>query len=187
MSVSILCRGVIKPKCWKADRVHILTQWRLSWGAVVFPGRPYIQISKVNLSNCNSFCSIHVLLKFLGSFSRLSHHFIPLICFDIFWVYKVTQCTFSLHPGWVQTGNNTSQQCVAYHNHLYPFVAKQWPLVAVVIITAAKEEVSRSSIESAKEELDGWVKQAQDFHSGEHCSCPVWNQKTTLSSFKYLM
>ena len=46
--------------------------------------------------------------------------------------------------------------------------------MAVVITTATNEEVRQSRIrETTPHKMDGWVKQAQDFHAGDSCLCPV--------------
>ncbi len=36
-----------------------------------------------------------------------------------------------------------------------------------------------------KIEVDGWMGKTQDFHTGEQTSCPIGNQKSTLSYFKH--
>ena len=63
---------------------------------------------------------------------------------------------------------------------IFILLIRQWHLVAVVIITAAKEEVRQSHIKSEKVCIrrspgtDGRVKQAQDFDWRDSCSYPVW-------------
>ena len=52
---------------------------------------------------------------------------------------------------------------------IFTFLSRRRPPEAVVIITAAKEEVrKRSNVQ--KNEMDSWVKRAQDFHFADVCS-----------------
>lgn len=58
--------------------------------------------------------------------------------------------------------------------------------MAVLIVRAAKEEVRQSSMNSnvvRGTRMDVWVKQTLDLHSGEHCSCTVSDQQSTVSYF----
>lgn len=61
---------------------------------------------------------------------------------------------------------------------IFAFVVGLRPLVAVVVFTASKEEVRRSSTRSEKS-VKGWT-----VHSGGCCSHPVWRWKSVVSSLK---
>lgn len=62
----------------------------------------------------------------------------------------------------------------AYYTPFFTFLIRQWHLVAKVIITATNEEVRRSS-----------TKSREGSRSGEHCSCPAWQQTSMLSYFNW--
>ena len=69
------------------------------------------------------------------------------------------------------------------------FLVRLQPPVAVLIITAFKEEARQSRRISKKVylgrwfETDGWVKQTQDFYQKICSLCPVWNQYYKVSYF----
>lgn len=62
------------------------------------------------------------------------------------------------------------------------FIVRRWPLVAVVINAAAKVEVRwQVSIERDKVCIRrrlSWTEGSPNFHPGDRCSSPVWNQKS---------
>ena len=74
---------------------------------------------------------------------------------------------------------------------IYIFVVKRcFFLMVVVIITAEEEEVKWNCIMERpghigrRAGVDGWVKQTQDFHLWDRCSCPVRHKKSVILTYK---
>ena len=130
-------------------------QWLLLW---------------VLCSLCSQTCSVKVALNTLSVFLRsCGFYWSGHTCAaeesssDQFWVWtkiKMITSTACWSTACLIKENNCERSIL---RHTLTFFVRQWPLVAGVIIKAAKEEVRRSSIKSAQGGLRGqrwtvWLK-----------------------------